>query len=167
MLAALTWRTNLYEVLVREIKFRAWDEQAKTMHHNFQCIKSGDLNTGGSDWVIPLEPITNEGWVARLTQHCAEKTYFRDQFKLMQYTGLKDKKDIEIYEGDIVLIKGVVDRGDGTYDDAINFVSFIEGSWCVYQTENCREEYLEYLNDGIEVIGNIYENVAILGPGVV
>lgn len=81
---------------------------------------------------------------------------------LEQYTGLKDKNEVEIYEGDIVLIKNVVDRGDGHFDDATNFVSMIDGCWAVCESENCYEELLCYICDELEVIGNIHENYELL-----
>lgn len=34
---------------MKEIKFRAWDEQNKVMHNDFQFIKSGD---SGNDWIF-------------------------------------------------------------------------------------------------------------------
>lgn len=34
---------------MRTIRFRAWDEQNKIMHNDFQFIKSGDE---GNDWIV-------------------------------------------------------------------------------------------------------------------
>jgi len=162
---------------MREIKFRAWDEQAKTMHHNFQSIKSGDLNIGGIDWIIPLEPITNEDWIERLTEHCKEAPHSRDQFKLMQFTGLLDKDGKEIYEGDI--LRGMWgEQGHTERQEIVGSVVFDNGCfewktwlksfrgfdgrhsimWRDYFPSG--DEFREM--DAIEIIGNIYENPEIM-----
>ena len=61
---------------MREIKFRAWDKENKTM-----------VNSGGS-----IKALANiEG-------------YIEHDFVLTQYTGLKDKNGKEIYEGDVLQI---------------------------------------------------------------
>lgn len=69
---------------------------------------------------------------------------------LMQYTGLKDKNCVEIYEGDILQ----------DYDnDKIGIVSFDKGSFIVTWENECYDVY-EW--SGEAVIGNIYENPELL-----
>lgn len=79
---------------------------------------------------------------------------------LMQYTGLKDKNGVEIFEGDIVIAwsQGV----KGTFE----IKRRIDGLWLLYPAwKNGQFWYLSPTEDGretIEVIGNIYENPNLL-----
>ena len=65
----------------------------------------------------------------------------------MKFTGLKDSKGIDIWEGDIISTK-----------DAKCKVVFSDGCFLAYGWSGCLDEW----KDIIEVIGNIYENPDLL-----
>ena len=78
-----------------------------------------------------------------------------DNCILMQYTGLKDKNDVEIYEGDVVKTKN--SRYKVIFDKCCFWGVDELGKYPIYQI-------FHYVLDDekFEVIGNIYENKELL-----
>lgn len=85
---------------------------------------------------------------------------------LMQSTGLKDKNDKEIFEGDIVRTTRFLGRADeigGFYEyekDYVGVVKVLEGSWVIDTGIVAVRLWSEI--DESEVLGNIYENPELL-----
>lgn len=119
---------------MREIKFRAWDKKGKEM---FRVAMISFLDKG--EMIL-----TGRGGSTD------NKTTI-----LMQFTGLHDKNNKEIWEGDIVK----------TINNEIGKVVFsIGGFWSEYLwPHNWDPMYpAELINEKCEVIGNIYENPELL-----
>jgi uncharacterized phage protein (TIGR01671 family) len=133
----------------REIKFRAWDEGHKEMHYDFQFIKSGDES---NDWIIFIsdKQILKDG----LEVH-AHNPFFRQQFHIMQFTGLKDKNGKDIYEDDLVIT-----------DEAgwMGRVSYVRDSFMVGDNKGGFSYQCNW--ERFEVIGNIYENSELLSDSM-
>ena len=134
---------------IREIKFRAWDEEDKVMHY-FQ-----------------LHDIRHEGsLIIYGDSDCiGDYSYFApiEDGPVMQYTGLKDKKGQEIYEGDIVRQAAddevIVFKIKYSDNDAA-FLRVIAGG----ASQEWTEDYITSIDaERCEVIGNIYQNPKLLG----
>lgn len=117
-----------------ELKFRAWSEKEKTMTYF-----GGDLL-----------------W---FEEHAPE---WRHEYKVMQYTGLKDKNGKEIYEGDVVLCDGRL----GLVEYSTSNTAFIV-RWKNKRTGEFKDYGADTLGSTFpsptkEVIGNVYENQELL-----
>ena len=131
----------------REIKFRAWDESAKKMmYDNATAMHDVDLWDG-----------VRASTVSLINQRLSM------DFIWLQFTGLKDKNGVDIYEGD------VLERTGHLYE-----VVFHEGGFCAKKLKGeieveyelfgmHRGYFLAFYQRKTEVIGNRYENPELMG----
>jgi uncharacterized phage protein (TIGR01671 family) len=80
----------------------------------------------------------------------------------MRFTGLRDKADREIYEGDIVKLR--TDLGNGTVTEEIGVVIWEDYGFCLKLGNDPFERHYFAQCDWqtYEVIGNIWENPELI-----
>lgn len=123
---------------MREIKFRAWDKEHK------EWVKYSITDN------IPIFCHNTSRW---RTDKEGER------FTLCQYTGLKDKNNREIYEGDIV--RAVVFSkwiGVAKYSDKNQAFVFE----CIDKNYRGNIVFMSQFDQGFKILGNIYENPEML-----
>lgn len=128
---------------MREIKFRGWNKTKSCFEKDFSINNNGILT-------LP------------------HNTKTKNTIIVLQYTNLKDKNGVEIYEGDIVEYSSEV------YNQSIQdkgVVYFEKGAFCYKNNKNeswlldeCMydEQQTSVLNSKLKVIGNIYENPELM-----
>ncbi|MBO0387012.1 MULTISPECIES: hypothetical protein [Staphylococcus] len=140
-------------------KFRAWDSLENKMRYDIGVIEFNafDKNVSALAFNHHLDD-TGYGEV----DNSQSEYYDALCFKLMQYTGLKDKNGKEIYEGDI--LKWLGHHGHGWQATIYGFITY-EKEQARFRLNEDNNEYYEdiYRISKIgEVVGNIYENPELL-----
>lgn len=137
------------EVMNRELKFRAWDKLRNRMERFDLGHKDGLLYQDGN-WFVATgydgedNPTFDDDNVPR-------------RYELMQFTGLKDRHGVEIYEGDIIEIT-FPREGEGRFEMVFDssrggfMAKDDEGLWRLTTGDRANE-----------VIGNVYEHPELLG----
>jgi uncharacterized phage protein (TIGR01671 family) len=125
---------------MREIKFRQWIPKAKKFHYfGFLCCKKNPFFKSPVTFMFDCEQ-------------------YREKYPVLQYSGIKDLKGVEIYEGDVVRSK------DGLLHEVV--FSKKAAKFCIqsYRMNPYKEMTKRvYSILSCEVIGNIYENPELLG----
>lgn len=145
---------------MREIKFRAWDKKSKKMRV-VSSIVFDSYSEFSKNIKVKLVNLWGKIFPAYDDGECNTDILVKREgstFVLMQYTGLKDKNGVEIYEGDILIIE--LDWGYGL-SKIYTEVYFDKGMFKA-KAINSHEDTPLIEMPYFEIIGNIYENKELL-----
>lgn len=137
---------------MKNIKFRAWYEEEKEMQRVTDIYfnkKTGEI-----------ESFVTKG------KKCNYHTDL-DNHILMQYTGLKDKNGVEIFEGDYVVGMQYLTTSPNVPFEINGVVRYSERNTMFYIDDKNKGHDMFMLSLGstpyiLEVIGNVYQNKDLL-----
>jgi len=120
---------------MREMKFRAWDGDTKTLTPEATLQELCERSAGRGNPIIDWEAL-----------------------ELMQYTYIKDRHGNDIFEGDVL-------RSDwATYEVVFHLPDGKNNIYGFVKRAIDRDEWLGFnkCEDDSEIIGNVYENPELL-----
>lgn len=138
----------------REIKFRVWDNKYKYMNYkvlvgiygDWKKVKDDKNYTACAMWIEP------EKVDYKCEPHWTHFEPYHKDIHLMQYTGLKDKNGVEVYEGDKVMFDY-----EWIKPDEIGVITWNKDTASFQIKGHIPSSSMKHL-DRMKVIGNIYEN---------
>ena len=122
--------------MTRELKFRGWDKETKQMINDVQDVYDGSFN------VNPSEDLN-------YTYCCFGSMIDNPEYvHIMQYTGLKDKNGVEIYQDDCIRFRERIYR-----------IKWDRYKWQFFNKKGGMpvSQIVNHLDEA-EVIGNIYQH---------
>jgi len=141
---------------VHPTAYRAWDGK-KMVWVDSLCwnamgaIWYGPGNQFGWAWINP----SFTGWNID-----NPKPTENDIYPVMQWTGLKDKNEKDIYEGDIV--KFLWKDSENSYEECVGQVFFKNGIFYFDNDYMFAANDCNFMQNSLEIVGNIFENPELL-----
>lgn len=139
---------------MRDIKFRVWDKNNRKMILAENILKICFLGKGHTPNLI----VYTDRKINHFEEIRERDKKYCNEFELLQYTGLKDKNEKEIFEGDIFV------HNNHKFEvvwDSTRFIGLDNDrsgkGYCCYV-----DSHYKAGSSSIEVIGNIYENPELL-----
>ena len=119
---------------MKDIKFRAWHKHDKRMMFRGLFDRNWYTESKVGKCIDGIHPSD------------------KNNVEIMQYTGLKDVNNVEIYEGDIIPFENY----------KLECIIAEDGVWFENDKLTFRYDDLEKYGEPVKVIGNIYENPELL-----
>lgn len=152
---------------MREYKFRGKPTENNTSYFEDEDFVYGSLIISEDKYYILLDVLDN----IKRDDYAVYMVEVRPE-TLGQYTGLKDKNEKEIYEGDILELNkdGRIFYGtpDGLLAKKYQLVGFKDGAFMTCRNKHLIDDYDTYLwiiSKYSTVAGNIYDNSELLEEG--
>jgi len=144
---------------MRKFRFRMWLKE-----EDYPSLEEINEKNGHPPFKTRMEyhfHLSTWGYPMKFEENWDGNIYYKKAI-VMQYTGLRDKNNKNIYEGDILLGRFDINKVEDHIFLSLSKEERKNGSK-IYKVDDLIDFYRAYIPfDNIEVIGNIYENPELL-----